>query len=190
MNPETHSCDCGYTWRHGHSGTHLCGPQYRATIERQAQDIAALKSAQPVSENTRPEALMDTTVMLSGHQLRMALDLINPGGLDERDELDDQLLFGIRQHRDDDGKISTDMCCWNGDTDGVLPLDGEYEAHGGANDAERLDWLNKNFFSDQKDEWDERQAPNSIKWKFFGPMGVQGNVRDVIDAARAKDQPQ
>lgn len=42
MNPETHSCDCGYTWRHGHSGTHLCGPQYRATIERQEQEVLKL----------------------------------------------------------------------------------------------------------------------------------------------------
>ena len=32
MNPETHTCDCGYTWRHGQIGTHLCGPQYRKTI--------------------------------------------------------------------------------------------------------------------------------------------------------------
>lgn len=51
-------------------------------------------------------------------------------------------------------------------------------------DAQRLDWLNENFFSDQKDEWDERQAPDSIKWKFFGPMSVQGDIRRVIDAAR------
>ena len=42
MNPETHSCDCGYTWRHGHDGTHLCGPQYRATIERQKQEVLKL----------------------------------------------------------------------------------------------------------------------------------------------------
>ena len=63
-------------------------------------------------------------------------------------------------------------------------------AHHGAVDAARLDWLNQNFFSDQKDEWDERQAPNSIKWKFFGPMSVQGNVRDVIDAAIVKEQQQ
>lgn len=51
MNPETHSCDCGYTWCHGHDGTHLCGPQYRATIERQAQAIAALKAVQLTSGN-------------------------------------------------------------------------------------------------------------------------------------------
>lgn len=76
----------------------------------------------------QPVAVPDSTIVLSGHQLRMALDLINPGGPIERDELDDQLSFGIRQHCDDHGKASTDMCCWNGDTDGVLPLNGEYEA--------------------------------------------------------------
>lgn len=92
----------------------------------------------------QPVAVPDATIVLSGHQLRMALDLINPGGPDERDELDDQLLFCIRQHRYDEGKVSTGMCCWNGDTDGVLPLDGEYEAaapaaQGDAKDAERAE---------------------------------------------------
>jgi hypothetical protein len=59
---------------------------------------------------------------------------------------------------------------------------------GDARDAARLDWLNQNFFSDQKDEWDERLAPDSIKWKFFGPMSVQGDVRRVIDAAMSAFQ--
>lgn len=54
-------------------------------------------------------------------------------------------------------------------------------------DTERLNWLNNNFFSDQKDEWDERQAPSSIKWKFFGPMSLQGDIRRVIDAAQLAD---
>jgi len=58
----------------------------------------------------------------------------------------------------------------------------------GEKDAARLDWLNQNFFSDQKDEWDERLAPDSIKWKFFGPMSIQGDVRRVIDAAMAAAQ--
>ena len=54
-------------------------------------------------------------------------------------------------------------------------------------DTERLNWLNNNFFSDEKGEWDERQAPSSIKWKFFGPMSVQGDIRRVIDAAQSAD---
>ena len=107
-----------------------------------AQSAGALVKAMTTSAPVQPVAVPDAQIVLSGHQLRMALDLINPGGPDERDELDDQLLFGIRQHRDDDGKVSTGMCCWNGDTDGVLPLDGEYEApaapaaQGDAKDAE------------------------------------------------------
>lgn len=76
------------------------------------------------------------TITLTGHQLRIALDLINPDGLNDYDQLDDDLTFGIRQHRDDDGTVKTGMCCWNDDTDGVLPLDGEYdrapETEGGA----------------------------------------------------------
>jgi hypothetical protein len=42
--------------------------------------------------------------------------------------MEDELTFGIVQHKDDEGKVSTGMCCWNDDTDGVLPLDGEYAA--------------------------------------------------------------
>lgn len=84
----------------------------------------AIRHAAPV----QPVAVPDGTITLTGHQLRMALDLISPGIPWDRDELDDDLTFGIRQHEDDDGKVSTGMCCWNDDTDGVLPLDGEYEA--------------------------------------------------------------
>jgi len=68
------------------------------------------------------------TITLTGHQLRMALDFINPDALNDRDQLDNDLTFGVRQHRDDDGTVSTGMCCWNEDSDGVLPLDGEHEA--------------------------------------------------------------
>ena len=67
------------------------------------------------------------TITLTGHQLRISLDFINPDGPGDDLQMDDDLTFGVRQHQDDDGKISTGMCCWNGDTDGVLPLDGEYE---------------------------------------------------------------
>ncbi|OEZ91527.1 hypothetical protein [Duganella phyllosphaerae] len=74
-------------------------------------------------------SVQPATITLDGHQLRMALDFINPDGLADRDQLDNDLTFGVRQHRDDDGKVSTGMCCWNDDTDGVLPLDGEYEGH-------------------------------------------------------------
>lgn len=76
----------------------------------------------------QPVAVPDASITLTGHQLRMALDLINPGGHQEREELDDDLTFGVRQHSADDETVSIGLCCWNDDTDGVLPLDGEYEA--------------------------------------------------------------
>jgi hypothetical protein len=68
------------------------------------------------------------TVTLTGHQLRAALDFLNPDGDDDPDQRDESLTFGIVQHKDDDSTASTGMCCWNDDTDGVLPLDGEYTA--------------------------------------------------------------
>lgn len=65
------------------------------------------------------------TVTLSGHQMREALGFINPDGDADLDQLDDELTFGIVQHQDDNGCVATGMCCWNSDTDGVLPLDRE-----------------------------------------------------------------
>jgi hypothetical protein len=62
------------------------------------------------------------TVTLTGHQLHQALEFINPDGDADPDQLEDELTFGIVQHKDDDGKASIGLCCWNGDTDGVLPL--------------------------------------------------------------------
>lgn len=91
-------------------------------------DRARHQLQKALSAPVQPVAVPDGTITLTGHQLRMALDLISPGIPWDRDELDDDLTFGIRQHEDDDGKVSTGMCCWNDDTDGVLPLDGEYEA--------------------------------------------------------------
>jgi len=68
------------------------------------------------------------TVTLNGHQLREALDFINPDGAGDPDQLDDDLTFGIVQYEDDEGKAKSGMCCWNDDTDGVLPLDSEPRA--------------------------------------------------------------
>ena len=63
------------------------------------------------------------TVTMTGHQLREALDFINPDGDDDPEQRDNDLTFGIVQHKDDNGKVATGLCCWNDDTDGVLPLD-------------------------------------------------------------------
>lgn len=67
-------------------------------------------------------------ITLNGHQIKAALDLIAPADLHgnrDADELEGDLTFGNRHHRDDDGKEGFGMCCWNDDTDGVLPLDEE-----------------------------------------------------------------
>lgn len=94
-----------------------------AWATRRAQSLAAPVAA-PV--DVPAASVQPATVTLDGHQLRMALDFINPDGLDDRDQMDNDLTFGVRQHQGDDGTISTGMCCWNDDSDGVLPLDGEY----------------------------------------------------------------
>lgn len=68
-------------------------------------------------------------ITLTGNQLRQALDFINPDGPENEDQCSDDLTFGVRQHRDDDGSVSTGMCCWNDDTDGeVFPLIDEWTA--------------------------------------------------------------
>lgn len=43
-NPETHVCECGFTWRHGHSGSHQCAPYYRARIAELQNKIAELEA--------------------------------------------------------------------------------------------------------------------------------------------------
>jgi len=62
------------------------------------------------------------TVTMDGHQLKEALEFINPDDTTEPDQLDDELTFGVVKHIDDDGKVSNGLCCWNDDTDGVYPL--------------------------------------------------------------------
>jgi hypothetical protein len=100
-------------------------------IPRAAKLLASLEAAPAPQQSEKHLPGWDrgiATVTLSGHQLREAMDFINPDGEGDPDQLDDELTFGIVQHKDDDGKESTGMCCWSGDTDGVLPLDGGYEA--------------------------------------------------------------
>jgi hypothetical protein len=84
------------------------------------------------------------TITMTGYQLRAALEFINPGGDDEPDERDNDLTFGIVQHKDDAGTVSTGLCCWNDDSDGVLPLDAYPEAahakQGATPAANRTNW--------------------------------------------------
>lgn len=99
-------------------------PGWRDKVSEMARLRARIAELEDITLAPAPLA----AITLDGHQLRMALEFINPDGPENNEQLDDSLTFGIRQHGDDDGKISTGMCCWNDDTDGVLPLDGEYEA--------------------------------------------------------------
>lgn len=62
------------------------------------------------------------TVTISGAQLAEALEFINPDGAASPEQLEDELTFGMVNHRADDGTIGYGLCCWNDDTDGVLPL--------------------------------------------------------------------
>lgn len=52
-------------------------------------------------------------------------------------------------------------------------------------DAERLDWLSNNFYSRENLDWITGKVCNKNNmWVFFGPVGYQGNIRTVLDAAR------
>lgn len=64
----------------------------------------------------------------------------------------------------------------------LLPL---YTAPQAPNTADtaRLNWLNQNFFSREKNAWDAALHADATQWVFFAPQGVQGDVRVVIDAA-------
>jgi hypothetical protein len=56
-------------------------------------------------------------------------------------------------------------------------------------DAERLDWLTKNFYSRENLDWiTGKVSTKETMWVFFAPIGQQGNIRTVLDAARAAQE--
>jgi hypothetical protein len=57
------------------------------------------------------------------------------------------------------------------------------QSEGLRKDAERLDWLDKNMFHREMNEWDARIHRGETMWVMFAPNGVQGSARNVIDAA-------
>src|SRR4051812_33541531 len=77
--------------------------------------IELLKSRAPAAQAsaTIQAAPTVSTITLTGHQLVAALDLLAPGLPRDPEELDGDLTFGVVQHKDDDGTVSTGMCCWN-----------------------------------------------------------------------------
>lgn len=84
MNPETHTCDCGFTWRHGHSGAHSCGPYYRQTI---AELRAAAAAPQAVGDGVQ-----DDTAAIQALVNRFSVPKVVA---DEREfpEMTDDLIF-------------------------------------------------------------------------------------------------
>lgn len=64
---------------------------------------------------------------------------------------------------------------------------GYQEEHDGLRkDAELLDWLGQNFFSREMNDFDARILNRGEKyhqWVFFAPKNVQGDIRNVLNAA-------
>lgn len=62
-NIEMHDCECGFRWRHGKSGTHDCGPQYRQTI----RELRAASAPQVVADERAAQAdsILGTTIELA-----------------------------------------------------------------------------------------------------------------------------
>jgi hypothetical protein len=51
-------------------------------------------------------------------------------------------------------------------------------------DKARLDWLDKNMFHREKNEYDARIWRDHTMWVAFAPSGIQGSARKIVDAAR------
>jgi isocitrate dehydrogenase kinase/phosphatase len=53
-------------------------------------------------------------------------------------------------------------------------------------DKERLDYLNQNFFNRENVDWiTGKLSKTDNMWVFFAPVGVQGDIRLVLDNAQA-----
>lgn len=108
------------------AGTNKKGTRFGVLVARMnvlhGMAMKAFPQPSPVSGATSDEA-KPQMVTLTGHQIKVALDFINPDGVGDPMQLDDDLSFAMIQHRDDDGVVRHGMCCWNDDSDGVLPLD-------------------------------------------------------------------
>lgn len=73
------------------------------------------------------------------------------------------------------------MCCSDKHNDAMIEI--ERLLFKGIQDTERMDYLNKNFFHREMDSYDTRlRGETQTMWVTFGPKGVQGSIRDVVDA--------
>lgn len=69
-------------------------------------------------------------------------------------------------------------------TDEVAQLKAKVEKLRG--DSDMLDWLQGSFFSEDNIDWvTSKVSVTTSKWAFFAPRGVQGDIREVLKAARA-----
>jgi len=56
-------------------------------------------------------------------------------------------------------------------------------------DALRLDWLSNNFYSRENLDWiTGKVSDKNNMWVFFAPIGHQGNIRTVLDAAMSAQE--
>lgn len=73
------------------------------------------------------------------------------------------------------------MCCSDKHHDAMLEI--ESMLFKGVKDTERLDYLNNNFFHREMDAHDAKlRGDTQTMWVMFGPKGVQGDIRQVVDA--------
>ena len=73
-NPETHTCQCGYTWKHGAHGGHQCSTYYQATIAKQLDALKEI-SNMCISEMTMNISLDANAI---GEVIYAATGLSNP----------------------------------------------------------------------------------------------------------------
>ncbi|MGN6656023.1 MAG: hypothetical protein ACTHJ9_11875 [Rhodanobacter sp.] len=66
------------------------------------------------------------------------------------------------------------------------PLYAHPPAAAASEDTKRLDWLDKNMFHREMNEWDARVHNGETMWVTFAPKGIQGSARKIIDAAKDK----
>lgn len=83
--------------------------------------------AAPSPQDSR-DALDATYVTLTVKQLLDAIEFLAPEYLSDPDQVETEILFGVVQHQDDEGNVGTAMCCWNEDSEGVLPLEDDRTA--------------------------------------------------------------
>lgn len=55
-------------------------------------------------------------------------------------------------------------------------------------DADRINWLQNNFYACQLDTLDRKTHPGLMGWRFYGKEGSQGDIRKIIDERRKEPE--